>query len=513
VRGLWCVLVVGLSTGAWAQDAGPSAIEAFEPFESVSAAAVEPAAISDAGLSVGLFEVPSAAGPTVHVYGAASAYTALDTRFDSQPGAALAENVWEGRARVALGVQVKFGERLRLVLEGRAQVRGATQRDWARAKGFFEPMLGEAFVDFYSPRVDLRVGNQRIALGANAALAPADALNPRDLRESLGEMEDAVLPVFAVRAQGEVRKLAWLVAYVPFFTPHRFFVFGQDEGLLQPALARGLDNRRVDPSVEDVVQERLLETQRPVPFAGDVALRVKKPGRVTLGASWVWLNERLPRVTVDPELQAVLATDAAGRSVDQAAAVSVLSRARAGQTLYRGFYGRQHLLSLEGSALLGPGQLDVDLTWTPRQTFVGADLAPLDKSALTWVISYSQATESRFIFAISSMGLVIPDVRATEQLVLLEPATVLGGARTGFFHLFIGVLGVKLLDERLELTLRAVLEVVQRSFTLAPRVNWKATERLNVYLAAEFFEGPAWSPFGYFDRNDRVVACARVDLF
>jgi hypothetical protein len=519
---LFSLLLAGVSFAEDADGGGmtieafepPAAIESFESFESFEA--FEPV---DAGVPVPAAPALEAfaskpSGPTARLYGWTSGYAAVDTRFDSPRGAALAENVAEGRLRAVLGVDVKVNEHLRVVLEGRAQVRGATQREGDRAKGFFEPMLGEAFVDLYTSKVDFRIGNQRIPLGANAALAPVDALNPRDLRETSGELEDALLPVFALRAQGDLGKLSWLAAYVPFFTPHRLFVFGQDEGLLQPAFDQGLDNRRVDPSVEDFLQDRVLETQRPPPFVGDVALRLRAPvGPVKLGASWVWMNEKLSRVTVDPELAKVLSGQAAGRPVDQAAAVSVLNRFQAGETLYRGFYGRQHLFSLEGSALLGPGQLDVDLTYSPRQTFYDANFAPLDKSAITWVASYSQATDSPLLFAVSYLGMAVPDVSATEQLILLEPATAAGAAHTAFFHLFIGFVGYAFWDERIEVSVRGTFEPVQQSFSISPRVTYQGVEGLKVFLTAEFFEGNPWSPFGYFGRNDRVMLGARYELF
>lgn len=501
------VLLLAAPSFAEEADGGGMVIEGFEPFEEVDAGAVV-----DAGVIETFANAPK--GPTARVYGWTAAYAAVDTRFDSERGAALAENVAEGRLRAVLGVDVKLNEHVRLVLEGRAQVRGAAQREFDRAKGFFEPMLGDAYLDLYTSKVDLRVGNQRIPLGANAALAPADALNPRDLRETSGELEDALLPVFAIRAQGEVGKLSWLAAYVPFFTPHRLFVFGQDEGVLQPSFGRTFDNRRINPSVEDFLQDRVLETERPPPFVGDVALRVRAPvGPVKVGASWVWMNEKMARVTLDPELSRVLSAEAAGRPVDQASAVSALNRFQAGETLYRGFYGRQHLFSVEGSALLGPGQLDVDLTYSPRQTFYDANFNPTNKAAVTWVASYSQASDSPLTFAVSYLGMAIPDVRADEQLIILEPATSVGAPRTAFFHVLIGLVGYAFWDERIEVSVRGTFEPVQKSFSISPRVTYQGVEGLKVFLTAEFFEGNPWSPFGYFGRNDRVLLGARYDLF
>lgn len=506
------------ATDAGAADAptsGAMEIESFEP-ASAGAMTIEGFEPVDAGLTAAPVETftTKPSGPTARVYGWTSACAAVDTRFDSPRGAPLAENVGEARLRGVLGVDVKLTDAVRVVLEGRAQVRGATQRELDRVKGFFEPMLGDAYVDLYTPKVDLRFGNQRVALGANAALAPADALNPRDLREGFlrGELDEALLPVFALRAQGELGGFSWLAAYVPFFTPHRYFVFGQDEALLQPGLGPALDTTRLDPSVEDFVQDRVLETVRPPPFAGDVALRLSRPGRVRLGASWVWMNEKLPRVRMDPELASLLSAQAAGRATDPAAAVSVLNRFQAGETLYRGTYARQHLFSLEASALLGPGQLDVDLTYSPRQTFFNADFEPVDKAAVTWVVGFSQASDSPVTYAVSYLGMAIPDVGAREQLILLEPATAVGAARTGVFHLFVGTLGGEVWKDRLELSVRVAFEPIQRSFAFSPRVTYLGLEGLQVFFAAEISEGAAWSPLGYFDRNDKLLVGARYEF-
>ncbi|MEW5740559.1 MAG: hypothetical protein AB1938_16645 [Myxococcota bacterium] len=492
-------------------DAGASGAMEVESFAPVEVADAGPGPLA---APVESFAEP-AFSPSVRVYGWAWGHGAVDTGFESERGVPMAENVAEGRLKALLGVDVKLNAHLRLVLEGRAQVRFVTQRDFDRAKGFYEAMLGDAFVDLYTSKVDFRFGNQRIPLGANPALAPADALNPRDLRESLisGELEDALLPVFALRAQGDVGKVTWLAAYAPFFTPHRYFVFGQDESLLQPGLGPAFDNTRIDPSVEDYLQDRVLETQRPPPFAGDLALRVVRNGRVKLGASWVWMNEKLPRVVVDPELSHLLASQARGEPADPALAASVLNRFQAGEDLYVGSYKRTHLFSVEGSALLGPGQLDVDVTFTPRQTYFDIDFTPLDKSALTWVLGYSQASDSPLLYTVGYLGMAVFDVKAREQLFLIEPATAVGADRTAFFHLFLATVGYGFLDKKLEVTLRAGFEPIQLSLAVGPRVSWEAFTGFRVFAGAEFYVGKSWTPFGYFGRNDKVLVGVRYDLF
>src|SRR5581483_1259599 len=235
-----------------------------------------------------------------------------------------------------------------------------------------------------------------------------------------GEPEDALLPVFAIRATGEIGRVAITAAYVPFFEPDRYWVFGQDEALLQPAAEQTVQNTRIDPSIEDYIQNSILTTKRPAPFLGDVALRAVSTGDLKIGLSWVWINEKLPEVTLDSELSALMKQMQAGQSVDPALATSVLNRFQAGQTLYSGIYQRQHIFSAEGSRIIGPGQLDVDVAFSPRQTFFNQSFQPISKSALTWVVGYTQASDSPFFYGVNYVGMAIPDVKADEQLFLIE---------------------------------------------------------------------------------------------
>jgi hypothetical protein len=131
---------------------------------------------------------------------------------------------------------------------------------------------------------------------------------------------------------------------------------------------------------------------------------------------------------------------------------------------------------------------------------------------VTWVLGASQAEESDFLYSVTYTGLAVPGVEAGELLVLLEPGTARGVARTAFLHLLVADARYTLLGDRLEVGLRGAFEVVQRSFLLSPRVGWRATEHLHVGLSAEVYGGAPHSPFGYFDRNDQVLATVRLTL-
>jgi hypothetical protein len=482
---------------------------------------------SDAGVTLEIEEFaaePSDAGapveaPVTRLFGSARGQLAIGVRPDAQPDPnnALARNLFETLWRANLGADVKLSPSVRVMLEGRFWWRGTTEPDFQHSKASLDPRVGDAFIDFYTSRVDVRVGNQVVSFGANPLLAPADQLNPRDFRMSFlqSEPEDVKLPAPAIRATGDIGKVSWTAAYFPFFTPDLYDVFGTNASLLQPTAVASLPVT-VSSSIVDQLQPRLLETTRPNawPWLGDLGLRATtQAGPVKLGASWVWMNEKLPEPTLDPQLAALLSSQLHGVPPDPAALLSVEGRLLAGQQLYNGFYQRQHLFSAEASALVGTAQLSADLTYSPAQTFIDGNLNPVRKPSITWVLGLSQASDSSFIYAFNYVGLAVPGIDAQQLLLLIEPASAQGAARIAWLHVFMGTVSQKLVDGHLELSLRAAFEPVLVSGAVAPRVTWNFRDRYHLWAGAELYQGKSLSPFGYFNRANSLLVGAAADLF
>lgn len=475
-------------------------IESFEPFEN-------PPPARDAG-------TPDQGPRLNRTWAELAGFAGVDTRFDPTPPLATPEDVLEGQVRAVAGADLRLADSARLVLEARANWRGLARSGLTHAHAGVEARLGDAYLDLYSRWADLRAGWQRIPLGANALLAPADALNPRDLRDGFlatgTDPESSILTVFALRAQGELGPVRWLLVYAPFFEPHRYAVYGQDQALLQPAAEVALPFQ-VDPTIEDGLQAHLLETARPPSFglSGDLAARARVDlGRGHAGAGWLWASEKIPHVDLDPELAAAFKAQSLGRPIDPAILLSLQNRLAAGESLYRGTYPRQHLFWLEGSAILGPVQLDLDLAYANARTFGTDSLATLRLPSATWVAGVSPAEQSDLVYSASYLGLAVPGVPADDLLFPLEPATARGVARTAWLHVLAVAGSRRFLDGRLEVGGAFVFEVVQRSFLFTPQVSYEVAPRLRLGLALEWYAGPPSSPFGYFDRNDRLLVSA-----
>jgi hypothetical protein len=130
---------------------------------------------------------------------------------------------------------------------------------------------------------------------------------------------------------------------------------------------------------------------------------------------------------------------------------------------------------------------------------------------VTWVLGVSQAEDSNLLYNLTYIGMAIPDVPTDTLLLILEPTTARGAPRTAFLHGLIGTVGYKFLDKKLEASVRFALEY--RGFAMSPKLTYAYTDKLSLILAAEIYEGRKYSPFGYFDRNDQIVAGLQYSLF
>jgi hypothetical protein len=148
-----------------------------------------------------------------------------------------------------------------------------------------------------------------------------------------------------------------------------------------------------------------------------------------------------------------------------------------------------------------------------ERTFYTDASEAVRKPTLTWVLGVTQAEDSPWLYNVTYLGMAVLGVEAQELIAILEPGTARGVPRTAFLHLLVATAGRKLLGDKLEVGGRLAFEPIQRSFAFGPRVTWRPWERVSLLLAAEIYEGPRFSPFGYFGRNDQLLAGVQADFF
>ena len=249
-----------------------------------------------------------------------------------------------------------------------------------------EVALRDAFVTWTLPPVTLRVGQRIFIWGKNEFLAPADVLNPIDVRYdpwvALESPKDVRVPVLAVDVTYVTPIDATVQAVlIPFFTPNRVFLFGHTSSVLNDGATLpwvGPLVAQLNAPAQDALQSGLVGTLLPsaAPPDWSGALRVSDTWAgwdVAATAFYGW--DRTPQISVDPAAARVfdalqndpslLVTDAN----TQAAAAAVLQRIQAGAPLAQATYNRLLRVALETEGVVDPVVLRADVGFSPQQVF------------------------------------------------------------------------------------------------------------------------------------------------
>ena len=167
---------------------------------------------------------------------------------------------------------------------------------------------------------------------------------------------------------------------------------------------------------------------------------------------------------------------------------------------------------MEGSALVGPAQIDVDVAHSASRLFVDSHLNPVFHPLSTAEVTAADARGTQLTLAASVVAIWIHDIPQGERILILDrPGTEASAHQTigGFVALLVGY---RTWQNKLEGEARGYLDPRQGSYAVGLRGAWNVNDRVHVLAGYQRFQGPAESPFGYFRRNDAAWGGIRLDL-
>jgi hypothetical protein len=238
---------------------------------------------------------------------------------------------------------------------------------------FFEPTLREAYLAFFSDRIDVRIGQQRIVWGNSDGITPNDVLNARDLRERLQlDTEMIHQPTLAARADFDLGVASLGIVAQPFFVPDRFSLYGGNWSLVQPDAPRvyrrlfGLYAKGRDRALVQDVQDILSHARTPRVFPDGASLGTSLKfhfDKLDTSYYYEYGYDRSPFVYLDPTLQTQLDQfDPA--QVNGAILDAFIQQLQTAQATYGGplvvQYLRRHHVGADAATTVGPFVLRLD---------------------------------------------------------------------------------------------------------------------------------------------------------
>ncbi|MDB4940842.1 MAG: hypothetical protein JWP97_376 [Labilithrix sp.] len=309
--------------------------------------------------------------------------------------------------------------------------------------GKLDPILRELYVGFSLGRLDLRIGQQRIAWGNSDAYAPNDVLNGRDVRNPfLFDTEMLELPTPAVRADVDLSSLGVLsVVLEPFVPSDRFDLYGTTWAIIQPdaprsyrrlfgTLSQGLNRSEIG-SLQDTLSGGAVSGSNPANASIGGSLKTHV---ASVDLSWYVLSgfDRQPAVYVDPSFQQKLETTSSDQ-LNGGVFEALLNQTRASTKAVGGpvivSYRRRNHVGMDAQTTVGPFVLRTDVAYDSAKTFFSAgSLDSVIHPVVQEVIGaeYQTGSLDRVVgVELWAMQVLGPEVRYVPALVPATQSTVL----------------------------------------------------------------------------------------
>jgi len=445
------------------------------------------------------------------------------------------EDRFEWHSGIDFSVKYRFAKNARFVLG--ANLRYAV-RTGADTEADLSLDVGEAYLQFRKGRFSLRAGRFLQTWGRNALLSPLNQVAPVDSELAFAPegASRARIPTLAVRANIGLHPVAIELLWLPVFQPARAPFYGHDFSLfrpgmleeLLPTLAPGTGAGVVDDVIADTTDLLVQSLAGLDPYArdgiqssmlfgipeeylwnGDVGARIGVTGRgVDFDFVVFWHTLDAPELRLDPDLRRPLL---ANRLPDSGELTRLTNP---GAKPIESVYHRSLMAGADVAVAAGGFVISAEAAYNTRGIYYKRDLSTYLSPHVNYAVAarYLYGTWAAFTVEFSH-----------DILTEAQDETFLRGQH----QLRLAFLGsLRLFRERLQLTLSAAWDILERDLYVHPRVAVVVTDRLQVAFGASIFEGYAEDVaptldsarsyqgglVGYFRQNDYGYATVQLSF-
>lgn len=386
-----------------------------------------------------------------------------------------------------------------------------------------EPLLREAYIGFYSDRVDLRLGQQRIVWGNSEGVAPNDVLNARDTRNRLqldGEMVN--IPTLAARADFDLGLAVLGVVAQPFFTPDRASIYGTNWALVQPDSPRhvrkffGTYSGDRDPADIQSALVRSKATSEGLLEGASIGTSLRfHLGAVDASFYYHYGRDRSPFVYLDPDVArafdaAKTATNPTGEDFEVIYGAQRKASASYGGPFVVQYIRRQHV-GADLTTTAGPLVLRLDAAFDSASTFYTREnLNSVARPTAQAVLGaeYQRGFGRVIVVEASYLRVLGPEIPivATPNQANDGPLLFVKEDNVGIANMIRWSFLETLIVET-----RALLGVRPFSWVLRPEFGY-ATPSFTARVGYMLIDGEGGSFGGYYRRNETLYLTTRYSF-
>jgi hypothetical protein len=377
-------------------------------------------------------------------------------------------------------------------------------------RGEIEPELREAYLGFFWPSVDLRIGQQRVAWGRADFQSPNDVINARDLRDPfLAETELRYLPTLVARSSVNAGPVTFEVVVSPFFVPDRFDMYGSNWSAIQYHAREeyqrylGSASALVDPSIERDLARLWRQTELPPNNGKGLAAGARLAASLSgadLSAYYHYGYDSTPYVTLDPAFQDYLASaDLSRESSTSTKFKPIFDLIDQGIQPLRSRYRRRHHVGVDLATAFGPIVARLDAAYETQRGFYKLDLNSYAAPTVLGVFGLEYQTGSLDdVVLVELLGARLLRVPTDLPLLAYEQTTtaVAGTLRWT-------------LAESWGIDLRGLVGIHPETYVVQPALRYKPSDALSLKLGALIMSGEQDSFGWYYGDNDTAFVQLR----
>jgi hypothetical protein len=377
-----------------------------------------------------------------------------------------------------------------------------------------EPLLREGYLGFYSERVDVRIGQQRVVWGNSDAFAPNDVINARDTRNRMQlDAEMIHIPTLAARADFDLGIAVLGIVAQPFFVPDRASIYGGNWSLVQPDAPRhvrkffGTHGQGRDPAEIEAALARVRAAQAAFEGASVGASLRFHFGSFDASYYYHYGRDRSPFVYLDPAIAAELDTN------NSPATIYAIQQEKSAS--YGGPFVvesvRRHHVGTDLTTTVGPLVLRLDAAFDTATTFyTRQNLNSVARPTAQMVagMEYQRGFGKVIVVEASYMRILGPEIpivptpnQANDGPLLFVNENNLGIANVIRWQFL----------ENIVFEMRSLIGVQPVAWVIRPEIGY-GTPSFTVRLGYLAIDGDAGSFGNYYRRNEALYVTTRYSF-
>jgi hypothetical protein len=387
----------------------------------------------------------------------------------------------------------------------------------------FEPTLREAYLGFYSERVDFRIGQQRIVWGNSEGAAPNDVLNARDQRNRLQfDSEMVNLPTLAARADFDLGIAVLGLVVQPFFQADKSSIYGTNWALVQPDAPLhirrffGTYAQGKDPGEIETALVQFKSTEQGLFDGASVGSSLRMHfGSFDTSLYYHYGRDRSPYVYMDPAVAAQFNNVKSGSNPSGQEFEVIFAGAKRASAAYGGPFVvesvRRHHVGADLATTAGPLVVRLDAALDTAMTFYTKDnLNSIARPVAQAVagIEYQRGFGKVIVFEANYMHILDPEVTVIPVQNQANRGPLLfvrddnGGLANVIHWMF---------NDWLVFESRAFLGINPLSYVLRPEIGY-ASSSFTLRLGYLYLDGAGGSFGSWYRRNQTGYITTRYSF-